>query len=264
MKRLLRSAATGILGDWRSGRVHSAYMAAKIRTGRYRLDEIDLLPSLVAQGDTVIDVGASYGVYSYHLARLVGSRGRVIAYEVEPRTNEALRRVLRWLRVAGRVEVRESAVSSEPGMAAIAIPRTADGKLDWGSSTLIDPGQTADPRTTTVKTVRVTRLDDDVPAATAVALLKIDVEGADLEVLRGGECLIERCRPALLIEVAPRLLAERGQTGADIERFLERLGYVTFRYERTAHQLKPVAAGGFNGDLVAVHGDRLDAIAAFA
>ena len=263
MKEVLRSVATRTLGDWRSGRLHSAYMAAKIRTGRYRLDELDLLPDFVAPGDTVIDVGASYGVYSYHLATLVGPGGRVVAYEVEPRTCQALRRDMRWLRVADRVDIRESAVGAEPGTAAIAIPRTASGKLDWGSSTLIDSTQQTDPQTTTVRSVRVIRLDDELSETTRVALIKIDVEGADLDVLRGAERLIHASRPTLLIEVAPRLLEQRGHSGVDVGRFLDQMGYASFRYDRATRGLEPVAAAGFNGDLVAVHRDREAVIAKF-
>ena len=66
-------------------------------------------------GMTVLDVGASFGLYALAAARLVGPSGRVFAFEPARRTAAALRLHLEWNGVADRVEVVEAAVADASG-----------------------------------------------------------------------------------------------------------------------------------------------------
>ena len=70
-----------------------AVKALDIRRGRWTEPELRLIPHVVRPGESAVDVGANYGLWSYHLARAVGRRGSVVAFEPVPQTFRALRRV---------------------------------------------------------------------------------------------------------------------------------------------------------------------------
>ena len=107
-------------------------------------------------------------------------------------------------------------------------------------------------------TVAVTRLDDEIGPDAEVSFIKVDAEGADLLVLFGGSEIIARDRPTLLIEIAPGLLRQNNQTGADVGRFLREHGYTTYRYDKSRRRLIPVDASDAVGDLLAVHPRRAE------
>ena len=255
VRETTRAAAFRLLGERRFEDLRAAHVARKIRDGRYRPAEVDLLARFVHPGDSAIDVGANFGAYAYHLALLTGDSGRVFAFEAAPPTCRALRRVLASLDVAGRVEVVEKAVGDRRGTVAFVVPRRSDGSADAGRASALMSGGTGAAAANELA-VPLTRLDDEIPPEREVSFVKIDIEGADLFALRGAEAIIARSRPALLIEVAPRLLARHGLSGADIDSFLHERGYVTYRYENAGAGPVPVAAADISGDLLAVHDTR--------
>src|SRR4051794_19699089 len=78
------TAVLRVLGASAYEALQARWLAHSIRSGRTREPEIDLLPFLVDEGGSAIDVGANFGLYTFHLARLVGSEGRVVAVEAVP------------------------------------------------------------------------------------------------------------------------------------------------------------------------------------
>lgn len=257
--RLRRGATTlafRVLGEKRFDDLRALHMARKIRTGRYRSPEIDLLPRLIGRGDCAIDVGANFGLYAYHFARIVGERGQVYAFEAVPETSRGLRRVLTTLGVAGRVDVIEKAVGATSGSVTFDLPRRADGSADVGrAGAAATVGDTA-----AVQRVELplTRVDDEVPAGADVAFIKVDVEGSDFFVLQGADGVLTRSQPSLLIEISPPLLARHGLSGREIGAFLSERGYATYRYD--AGRLAAADPADMAGDLVAVHPRRAAAI----
>ena len=61
-----------MLGERKFEDLRAWNWARKVRAGRCRPDEVDLLPRLLGPGDTAVDVGANMGIYTYHLALLTG------------------------------------------------------------------------------------------------------------------------------------------------------------------------------------------------
>src|SRR5438045_1596543 len=74
-------------------------MAADIRSGRLYEPELELVRYAVQPGDTVLDIGANFGLYTYAMARAVGAAGRVYSFEPVPFTHRTLATVLRLLHV---------------------------------------------------------------------------------------------------------------------------------------------------------------------
>jgi len=182
-------------------------------------------------GATVIDVGASWGLFTYHLTRRVGRSGQVYSFEPHPANAVMLRKL-----ASARPNVHFSpvAVSDQPGRAELLVPKqqnrvvTAQSSLSHGFD-----GQGVDVEKVEVPTVR---LDDEIPAAAQVDFMKIDVEGHEMSVLRGGSEMIHRSRPAILVEIEQRHLAAPIK---DVFQQIEELGYHLFYITETA--LRPIA-----------------------
>jgi len=251
----LRSAlsvlAFRVLGERIFDRVRARSVARWIKGGREREDELDLLGDLVAPGDTVVDAGANFGLYSFHLSQLVGEQGQVVAFEAIPETCLALRRVLRHLDASSRVEVIELALGESPGWGEFALPRRRGGGVDRGRAWLL-PRARASSSVDRVN-VRMTRLDDAIDADAEVTFIKVDTEGADLFVLRGAQAILGRSAPSLVLEVAPDALARHGLTGEDLDRFLGAQGYETYIYDGSDRRLTAARAAHVDGNLVAIH-----------
>jgi len=155
----------------------------------------------VSAGSTVIDVGANIGFYAVPFARWVGPQGRLIALEPEAANHRRLTARIAAAGLAGRALLLEAAAAERSGRLRLAInpdhpgdhklaPDGADGGVEIAAHAL-----------------------DDLMAAhpgPPVSLVKIDVQGAELRVIKGALQLIERDRPALLVEIDP---AARDQTG---------------------------------------------------
>jgi FkbM family methyltransferase len=144
-------------------------------------------------GSVAIDVGANWGLHTLYLSRLVGETGRVLALEPFPPAFEELE----WhLATNGCRNVRalKVAASDANGQARF-IPgdSPSTGRLNFGGAAPADTGMTVPTRTldAVVEEARFDRLD----------LVKIDVEGAEGQVLLGAGATIDRFRPVLVIDL---------------------------------------------------------------
>jgi FkbM family methyltransferase len=142
-------------------------------------------------GSTAIDVGANYGVYTYALAR---AGARVEAFEPIP---ECLR-VLTAYR-SPRVRVHATALSSTNGSADLHIP-VLGARQEFGRASLRSLG-------TEYRTLRVPLRQLDEFGFSDVSLIKIDVEGHEMDVLQGARETIANSRPVLVVEVDDSFLS---------------------------------------------------------
>lgn len=185
-----------------------------------------LLNHIDLNGRTVLDVGAHAGNWSLNLADRVGPAGHVLAYEALPHYGRALAISLRLLRVRN-VEVRPVAVGNREGK----IPlrwRSDDNELLTGK-THVDPSFQASSGVVDVKMVT---LDHDLDLhgiePSEVAFVKIDVEGAELEVLQGASNLLSSGQPVVYLEVEPLWLERMGHSAEDIFSVMSGHGYQPF------------------------------------
>lgn len=148
-----------------------------------------LIAATLAPDGQAIDVGAHTGAVLREIVR-VAPAGRHIAYEPLPWAEEHLRREFPG------VEVRDAALSDENGTASFVHVEAAPEYSGLRERNY--PGYEDSRRQ--LLTVRTERLDDALPPDARPALIKIDVEGAELPVMRGAVETISRHRPLIIFE----------------------------------------------------------------
>jgi FkbM family methyltransferase len=162
--------------------------------GSFEQAEIETLTEAARPGTVAIDAGAHVGVFTIPLARAVGTAGAAWAIEPLP---ENVRRLRANLRANGlhNVTVLAAAASDVDGQVAFEVA----GDSAYGSTREVLSGW----GTAEVIQVSAVRLDTEWRrhGMPRVSVIKIDVEGAELRVLRGAENLLRALRPQLLIEV---------------------------------------------------------------
>lgn len=172
------------------------------------------LYSLVEPGQTVLDIGTNVGEVLLHFGRRVGPRGRAIGFEPNPETLEKCLRNI-TLNPSPKVEIHGVALGDRPGEVMLGRPTAANA----GADRVVTSGEGV--------RVPITTLDRFVEeqALTTVDLIKIDVEGFDLNVLRGAERTIELFRPILFVELSDSNLREQGESAAGLVKWLEEHRY---------------------------------------
>lgn len=158
--------------------------------GDWAKAETDLFAGILGPGAVVLDVGANIGVHTVYFARAVGPGGRVIASEPQRLVYQTLCGNLA-LNSLTNVEAINVAVGAASGVLTLP-PLDYRSEHNFGGVRLGNQEGGED--------VSVVTLDS--LGLAAVFLIKIDVEGMELSVLRGAQTLLERCRPALYVENA--------------------------------------------------------------
>lgn len=180
------------LGD----RLKMLMMPASLYYGRRIVDEaewgeheLSVLAQLAAPGGTAVDIGANQGFFAYALSQVAR---RVEAFEPNPDYAQFARRML-----GRRAHVHTLALSNAPGRAEFVVPVSQEGiVMHLGGNLKQQAAQ--HPRTQRFE-VEVRTLDSF--ALPDVRIIKVDVEGSELDVLEGARETIARHRPSLIVEL---------------------------------------------------------------
>jgi FkbM family methyltransferase len=184
--------------------------------------ELSLIRRHSRPGDLACDVGANKGSYLYWMARW---SGRVVAFEPQPGLAAYLGAIAAGLPMRN-VVVEQMGVSDHTGELELYVP-----SANSPEASLVPIAGAGTVR------VPVVSLDEYFAPSDRLRVLKVDVEGAELDVFKGAERILTRDRPALLFECEQRHL--RTGTVFDCFRHLEARGYTgQFIQGRT---LKPVS-----------------------
>jgi FkbM family methyltransferase len=172
-------------------RWHRSYLEGSHETGIQ-----SLLRDLLRPGDAFYDVGAHIGFFSIIAARLVGRDGRVFAFEAAPENVEALEQNARKNDLR-QIVINPVAIWSKCGN--LTFGRPYSGAL---AGAILDAScqGSCGPECLQIQVPTIT-LDHFAESHCAPKVIKIDVEGAEAEVLKGATRLVEQSRPALICEV---------------------------------------------------------------
>lgn len=203
---LLKHLAGRMPAAWQREMKRRLYRRQILRDS-FRTDEPEyaLLGSLISHGDWAVDVGANVGHYTKRMSDLVGGGGRVVAFEPVPETFSLLADNAQHFRHQN-ITLLNAAASDAAGVAGISIPRFQTGQTNFYEASLNGSADGLQVMTLTI---------DSLGLPAPVRLAKIDVEGHDLQVLRGMRETLRRDGPVLIIEVSTK----------DVDAFLAGLGY---------------------------------------
>ena len=190
--------------------------------------------SLIRSADVVLDVGANVGAHTILFSHLVGPRGRVLAFEPVPSNIDQLRDTLRRRLRFPNVTVRELAVGNPKTDREKVVISAPAGDLTQASLAVQSAGSWQDREDTRRYSVSLTSVDAELKSSPVqrVDFLKIDVEGAELDVLKGATVTISRFAPLIYCEIFEEWTRAFGYSPADLLGFVRSLGYVEGRVIR--------------------------------
>lgn len=198
--------------------------SAAIFAGTYEDPERRFVERFLRPGMTVLDIGAHHGFYTLLAARKVGDNGQVIAFEPSPRERRRLIRHVRLNRCRN-VRLEPFAVAGEEGHVQLFLVKG----IDTGLSSLRRPkvAEEVDPISVAAVTLDAYLARERIRR---VGFVKMDVEGAELHVLRGAtETLSVRPRPVILCEVQDVRTEPFGYSATEILHFLWERSYEWFK-----------------------------------
>lgn len=260
-----RRVAKRVLGAVLPGRVYQQILAASVlrdlRAGTLSEPELDLVPALLRDGEVALDIGANHAMWSAAMSAAAGPSGRVLAFEPVPFTAGTFSIVIGRLGLEN-VELVQAAVGAEPGELTLSVPIQSSGVADSARVHLAARDRGEAPGRERRITVEAVRLDDRSEELNEVALIKIDIEGAELFALQGALGLIERDRPAIVCEVDPEFLSGFDLSPHDVTGLLAEHGYDAWRYRHGAGLERIDASMPTpSGNYVFLHPDRRDRVA---
>jgi FkbM family methyltransferase len=198
-----------------------------LNDGAWQPEVWDSISTALSNGGVFFDVGAHIGYFSLKAARTVGNTGRVVSFEPNPETLEVLRDNVK-VNDARNVTVEPIACTDREQMLTLfAAPISNSGASSLArANAAISPEEA--PR---AYSVRGRRIDDVVRELNLSRLdaMKIDVEGAELQVLRGAFESLKRFHPKLVVEMVPAQLASFNSTVEDVASTIRAAGYTFSR-----------------------------------
>jgi FkbM family methyltransferase len=191
-----------------------------------------VIRDVLTAGDVFVDVGANIGYHTALASAIVGPTGTVYAFEPNP---ENARLIAHTVERNGltNVRLRPFALSTSAGYTSF---RTAVGS-NGGFVGTVDPREFD----STVTIVPTLRLDRSIDSDDDIALIKIDVEGAEPFVIAGARKILERSRPPIIFEFSQEMSSRvSGTAPADLFHTLAGLGYRISLIDRGDGTLIPI------------------------
>jgi FkbM family methyltransferase len=206
-----------------------------LTTGVYDLTVSETLARLITPGDTVIDAGANIGYMTLLSAMAAGSTGTVLAFEPHPDLFPIIQQNLMATKARYRVahaELHNEALGAEPGIARLQLP--SGFTANDGIAQIVS---TVDAETPSIA-VTVNTLDAILGQKSAT-VLKLDVEGFELQVLQGSIRAIAEKRIRHIV------FEDHNSEQSDVVRFLQDHGYHVYAigWSMNGLSIAPIASG---------------------
>ncbi len=175
-------------------------------------DELKVFLSYLREGMVVFDVGANIGFYALHFARKVGPNGKVYAFEPVPEYFERLKQHINLNDVTNIIPV-PIALSDQKGTAKMSVASGDSSLFHHESDRFIE--------------VPLATLDEFMSEhqINCAHALKLDVEGAELHVIRGANHTIQNFKPIMMVELNATTLKAAGTSPEELFRTIVSYGY---------------------------------------
>lgn len=186
--------------------------------GAHQRGDLNALMSVLRHDDVVLDIGAHVGTFAIPLARHLGPSGQVVAIEPHPDVFRLLCQNVELNGLDARIETQQVLLAA-PG----SLPRSPVLMSGNTGGTWFQEASASDAAAlaaTTIDAWMEARADPVGPS-----VIKVDVEGAELEVLRGADITIRAKRPVLMVEVSRTQLDRHGASVRQLDRWFSQQDY---------------------------------------
>ncbi len=197
----------------------------QIRARKYRkkndVGGVDYMLSVIKPGQTLLDIGSHKAGYLYWMRKCVGKEGEIYAFEPQTLLYKYICRIIQYFEWKN-VIVEHLALSDKIGKTTLYIPVNEVNKQSSPEASLLKP--TENKKINKTETVSIQTLDNYCSIhSIQPEFLKIDVEGNELNVLKGGEEILKRFKPKILVEIEVRHAGI--ENAKKTFRLLESIGY---------------------------------------
>jgi FkbM family methyltransferase len=229
-------------------------MSRRVSEGNLDLEELKAITKIIKKGDTVLDVGAHFGYYSLFLSNLVGRYGMVYAFEPSDRERKRLMMNI-FINGIKNIKISDKAVSSSVGKSNLYVVQSKE----TGFNSMRKPLSVSPTKIKNIQTITLDKFIENSKLF-GIRFVKIDVEGAELKVLKGANKLLSQYdKPSLLIEAEDLRTTPWGYKSKKIITLLVNKGYnCTYFCENKIHKVTSKEKI-FHGNILAIpkHGKRL-------
>jgi FkbM family methyltransferase len=188
------------------------------QTGTYEKGTIQLLHKYLHSGSSFLDIGANIGLMTVIASKCIGEAGIVYAVEANPNTVSILQTNIE-LNQCKNIELLPIALSDSQGTALL----FENWEVNRGGASLISQGSEEKGME-----VKMERLDDLFQEETPIDLVKIDVEGFEPQVIRGGMSWFKKQLPIFIIEVSEKREKEVGPSPLEVMELVQTIGNYKF------------------------------------
>jgi len=191
-------------------------------TNSYEINESRFFKQIIKKGMHVVDIGANIGYFTILFSKLVGSEGKITAFEPSPRSFNLLKKNIK-LNSAENIDPIQKAVSNFSGKAKLYLSNhnAGDNRLFANEILKIDKGR----EVIEVETVRL----DDYLKDELISLLKIDVQGGEMNLIDGAlKTISNNQNLKMIIEFWPIGLSSQGIAPHIFLEKIKQLGFLIF------------------------------------
>ena len=197
----------------------------------YEQDNFTFLKKQEKAGDTVLDIGAHIGLFSTAAAQLAGNNGKVYAFEPASETNALLKHTIFINQMQQVIEAHNEAMGASSGKTVFYVsPIKGDN-----SNSLVSYKE---DRELNPVNVAMYSIDDFVQLKKIekLAFIKIDVEGAEYDALKGATNTLRNLKPACIVAIHPEPIASKGDRLDQIYDLISDCGYDIFYNQKVLNK----------------------------
>lgn len=262
-RRIYRASMAPFAVSWLEGLRIWLYPGNQISgavavSGLYEPGILIALKELLPRGGVFLDIGANMGLLSLYAARLVGPEGEVHAFEPSPREYARLQENIQINKLDRVIRSFPMALGAATERRTLHVAEDMYSGLNTFGSRYFNTNVGTNERAE----VPVQTLDQHASRAglRRIDLLKIDTEGFETFVLRGGRETLSRWHPPILLEVSPDLLTASGSSAEELEDFLRAEQYRFYALDDGTGERWPIGtlANAPTGNVLAMYSNGQD------
>ena len=196
--------------------------------------ELELIEKISKKSKVfLIDCGCNYGFYSFYTASL-SSKNFVVAIEASPTTAEDFKKNLN-LNKFNNIVLKNFAISDADNTTIT----FNESKNDWESS--LTHSEFDEKKITKIKTQKIDTIIEDQKLGDHSLLIKLDIEGHELQAIEGAKNTIKKYKPIIIIELSSYIFNKKGQAFDYLKSFLYEFNYSIYSTKKRLTSIEDIA-----------------------